>query len=105
MTYRNSHLSDHDLILAADGELPRLSTAEIEAHLNSCGACRARRQAMQEAIGNFVHAYRGTIDSQSAPSRILRARFKARLSRLAAERPQTPGGRLRPFGLIGRRAV
>jgi len=39
MLPENLHLSERDLILAADGELPTRRRAEVAAHLETCWFC------------------------------------------------------------------
>ncbi len=40
---RHHHLTDHDLVLALDGELPVRRQAAVDAHLTECTWCRIRR--------------------------------------------------------------
>jgi anti-sigma factor RsiW len=42
MLSEDRHLSDQELLLAADGELPTDSAAQVHAHLAACWSCRAR---------------------------------------------------------------
>ena len=44
---RDAHLSDHELVLAADGEL----SLDRERHLAGCAQCRARRIELEDAAG------------------------------------------------------
>jgi hypothetical protein len=97
VAYEYSHISDLDLILAADGELPRRRIVKIEAHLQGCWSCRARRKAIDDSVAEFVRTYHDMLDCQMPPPRIPRALLKARLNQLATEHRQ--------FAPIGRRAV
>lgn len=75
----DNHLSDDDLLLASDGELPAAAVARVQSHLAACWACRARKQQLDNAVVNFVQTYRGALDSQlpspDGPRALLRARI------------------------------
>jgi hypothetical protein len=45
----HTHLSDRDLVLALDGELPPWRQAAIDAHLVECASCRTRQTGMGDA--------------------------------------------------------
>jgi hypothetical protein len=79
-----SHISDQDLLLAADGELPPAQVAQVAAHLSQCWACRARKQEIEEAIIDFVRLHRGDLDPLLPPPAGPRALLKAQLARLAS---------------------
>ena len=46
---RHHHLSDRDLVLALDGELPTSSQSAVDAHLTACASCRTRRSQLDQA--------------------------------------------------------
>lgn len=79
MLSENAHLSEHDLVLAADGELPSRRRAEVTAHLESCWSCRERMSALQGAITSFVRArndeLKERIPSPAGPRALLQARM------------------------------
>ena len=52
------HLSDQDLLLSADGELPARRAAQVRAHLAACWDCRARMAQIEETIADFVRLRR-----------------------------------------------
>lgn len=56
MQFKNAHLSEQELVLAADGELTGRRKAEVNAHLETCWQCRERMQTLQSAIADFVRA-------------------------------------------------
>src|SRR5262245_20658505 len=85
MLHEDLHISDEDLILAADGELPRRRIAEIDTHLASCWTCRGRSRDMKAAIANFTRAYHESLHPQLPSSRASRAVLMATLRELAAE--------------------
>ncbi|HEY3826169.1 MAG TPA: hypothetical protein VGL82_16500 [Bryobacteraceae bacterium] len=89
------HLSDHELLLASDGELSSSAAARVESHLAACWTCRARRQQLDEAVVSFVRTYQRAPDVQVAPVDGPRALLKARMSRLAETRSSRWQDRLR----------
>jgi hypothetical protein len=79
------HLSDEDLILAADGELSARRRAEVSRHLESCRSCRERMLSLQTAIADFVGARNSQMNAQLPPAAVPRALLRARLAELARE--------------------
>lgn len=79
------HLSDQELLLACDGELPARQAERAGAHLAACWSCRARKLEIEKAIANFVrlHEERSALPSAEGP----RALLKASLAELADSRP------------------
>jgi hypothetical protein len=83
MRYKNIHLSDGDLIMAADGELPARRKAEVSAHLDGCWSCRERMRSMEATISDFVRARNQDLDRElhdrtrhaAGPRALLRARL------------------------------
>jgi len=79
MSSKDSHLSDQELLLAADGELPPAQAGQAASHLAECWTCRVRKGEIEEAIRDFVHAYRGSLDpllpSPAGPRALLKARL------------------------------
>src|SRR5271170_2420618 len=91
MQYKNVHLSDGDLIMAADGELSARRKAEVSAHLDSCWSCRERMRSLETTIADFVRARNQGLDRElhdwtrhaAGPRALLRARL-AEASRTGA---------------------
>ena len=44
----DKHLSDQEMLLAADGELSTRRAAQVHSHLAECWACRARMAEIEE---------------------------------------------------------
>jgi hypothetical protein len=85
------HLSDQELLMAADGELSVRKSRRVEAHLAACWSCRARRQELESTIGEFVRFQHETLDSHVPLADGPRALLKAQLRQLAEnERTQSP---------------
>jgi hypothetical protein len=85
MVSQDPHLSDQELLLAADGELPAGRAGQVNAHLAECWACRARKQEIESAIADFVHFQQRTLDPMLPPAAGPRALLKAQLSQLALD--------------------
>ncbi len=85
---KSIHLSERDLILAADGELNARRRKAVDEHLESCWACRERMVSLQETISDFVRARKSDLDGRvpnaAGPQALLRARL--------AEAVGQPGG-------------
>jgi len=58
MLREEPHISDQELLQAADGELASRGAAQVKAHLLACWSCRARMANIERAITDFVCAHR-----------------------------------------------
>jgi hypothetical protein len=87
MRLEDTHVSDQDLVLAADGELPARAAARVDVHLAACWMCRARKQEIEGAVGEFVRTYRRSLDGRVPANDGPRALLKAQLSQLAGSQP------------------
>src|SRR5262245_8162630 len=83
MRYQESHVSDQELALLADGELDPGRAPEVVAHLADCWFCRARKEDIENAIVDFVRVQRQTLDGRLPPPAPMRAMLKARLAQIA----------------------
>jgi hypothetical protein len=81
----DGHLSDDELVLAADGELNPRQDAQVRAHLAACWECRTRLHGMEGAIADFVHLHSETLDPRVPPARAARALLKAQLTEIASQ--------------------
>ena len=79
------HLSDQELLLAVDGELPARDAERVEEHLAACWTCRVRKQEMEAAIGDFVRLQRENFELQIPSADGPRALLKAQLGQLAGQ--------------------
>jgi hypothetical protein len=86
MLSQESHLSDQELIRAADGELSARDAGRVQSHLAACWTCRARQQEIEAAIGEFISLHRWNFDRQIPPPDGRRALLKAQLAQMAAPR-------------------
>jgi hypothetical protein len=95
MLRENAHLSEQDLVLAADGELPPRRRAEVTAHLETCWSCRERMESLQSTIIDFVRARNGELNRQLPPMAGPRAMLRARINQAPDVAPVPyPIGRL-----------
>jgi hypothetical protein len=81
----DDHLSDQELVLAADGELNPRRDAQVRAHLSACWQCRTRLRGLEGAIADFVHVHSATLDPQVPPAAGARAILKAQLAEIASQ--------------------
>jgi hypothetical protein len=88
----DGHLSDEELVLAADGELDPRRDAQVRAHLAACWQCRTRLRDLEGAIAGFVHLHSATLDPQVPPAAGPRAMLKAQLAAMAAQASARPTG-------------
>jgi hypothetical protein len=84
MPFDESHLSDQELLLAVDGELSARDAGRVQLHLAACWSCRARRQQIESAIGEFIHLRQRSFEGRIPPPDGPRALLKAQLRQLAA---------------------
>jgi hypothetical protein len=94
MLFEPSHVSDEELLLSADGELPSKRASAVRRHLETCWECRTRFIEMQNAIGDFVHIHRERFETGIPPSDGPCSLLKATLRQLSAI-PEEPARR--PF--------
>jgi hypothetical protein len=85
MRYSQNHISDHDLLRSADGELTAREAAEIESHLPACWTCRARKAHMETAIADFVNLHHNRLDAMLPSPNSARANLKRRMLELSQE--------------------
>jgi hypothetical protein len=91
MNYDNAHLSDEDLLLAADGEPSPKHVKRVQAHLAECPRCRARMSEMERGIAGFVSLHRGNLDPLLPPAARQRSMLKAQLETLKHPSPASNG--------------
>jgi anti-sigma factor RsiW len=77
MSRGDSHISDEELLLALEGELPARKAKRVHGHLQACWNCRVRRQDLERAITDFVGVHREQMELPPAagPRALLRARL------------------------------
>lgn len=84
MLSKDAHLSDQELLLAADGELSPVQAEEAASHLAACWTCRIRKGEIEESIRDFVQTYRGDLDPLLPSPAGPRALLKAQIGEMAS---------------------
>jgi hypothetical protein len=99
------HLSDQELLLVADGELPQRHADRARLHLAACRTCRARMGKIKNTLTDFTRLHNDGIHSHSDSVASSRALLRARLTEIAS-RPR-PGAWpfFLPSALAGRIAA
>jgi hypothetical protein len=87
MPNEDLHLSDQEILLAADGELSTRRAVQVRAHLAACWGCRARMAEIEGTIADFARAHRQALDSQLPPISGPLALLRARLAGLSSDPP------------------
>src|ERR1700683_4748461 len=80
----DTHLSDQEMLQAADGELSTRRAAHVHTHLAACWGCRARMAEIEGTIIDFARAHRQHFDSKLPPIAQDRVLLQAQLSKLAS---------------------
>jgi hypothetical protein len=86
MRYEDSHISDQELLLAADGEISPKREGQVEAHLATCWVCRARQQEIVGALAEFVRVHQQNLGASIPPAAGPRSLLEAQLAELAVAR-------------------
>jgi anti-sigma factor RsiW len=81
----DGHLSDQELLLAADGELRTRRGAYDCAHLARCEVCRSRMAEIEGVIADCARIYAGTFDPKLSSVDGPRALLRAQLAELGAK--------------------
>jgi hypothetical protein len=96
MPNETNHLSDQEILLAADNELSSRQRDRVLGHLASCAACRTRSHEIENTLAEFVCNRQSDSRRQLPPADAARALLKARLTEFSAARP----GRWPQFSVI-----
>jgi hypothetical protein len=94
MPNEDVHLSDQEMLLAADGELSTRHAARVHAHLAACWGCRGRMAEIEETITDFARAHRQALDSRLPPLSGPRALLRAQLAELTSQQEANSWRRL-----------
>ena len=84
---RNAHLTDEELLLAADGEVSEERIAEIRQHLADCWPCRARQHELETAAVEFVRTNLEALNPLLPAADAVRAQLQARLKSVTPAAP------------------
>jgi putative zinc finger protein len=97
MRENGKHISDQDLLLAADNELPGASAAEVRLHLSRCEACTERMRRLEEVSADVTTAYRSSAIGDFANVETARRRL---LRRMAEQRADSRSELRHVMGLV-----
>jgi hypothetical protein len=100
MRDQDAHLSDQELMLAADDELSPARSKRIHGHLAVCLSCCARLRELERASLAFSRTYHQAVDRPLPPTAVSRARLRARLTELNGERHSFWGWRAAVTGAL-----
>ena len=81
------HISDEDLLRAVDGRTEPARRGEVNAHIESCWACRTRMSELNNAIAGFIRNQQESIEALLPPPDGARALLKLRMAELSHESP------------------
>src|SRR5580658_1628852 len=90
MLRKTSHLSDREMLLAADGELPARRRGRVQAHLASCATCTTRLAEMERTLAEAARVRQNESGQELPSASPSRALLQARLAQSAASRRQSP---------------
>jgi hypothetical protein len=86
MRDHEQHISDEELLLAADGEL-RQSANRVRTHLEGCVRCRTRAAQMENVLTNLARAEGNRLDVELPSITEPRAMLRTRLAELSHRKP------------------
>ena len=87
MRWRQSHVSDEELLLLEDGELRPRRRARVQGHLRTCRTCAERGRMLRETLEALTGACRDA--GEPGPQA---HRSRSRLLERMAEEPERPAG-------------
>jgi hypothetical protein len=82
--WRNSHLTDEQLLLAIDGELAPRRASRVRTHLGRCSFCRARSARLERTLSAFIDAHREQMNEGISQSNTAAATLRNRLHQMDA---------------------
>ena len=105
MQARWRHLSDEEVLLFVDRELPSRRDAQARAHLEHCESCSKRRDELESTLAQLVRVHEETIKEANGVSGSAHIRFRARLQARNSRIRQRPWLARPLLPLIARQAV
>jgi hypothetical protein len=79
-----SHLTNQELLLAIDGELPAHRVEPVAQHLAECPSCSTRKSKLEQTLAGFLRFHQEHLDPLVPPAGGQRAVLKARLAEAAS---------------------
>jgi hypothetical protein len=81
----SGHLSDEDLLLFAEGEIPKIKADQMQKHLVSCSHCQMRGAELEATFSEVARLQTAKLDSKIPSGAGPRALLKARLEAVVLE--------------------
>ena len=95
MPSEHAHLSERDLVLMTNGELPAARRAAATAHLESCWQCREHMHSLESTVAEFVRARSRELNAMvppvEGPGDLLRRRIAEASEKSSPRRAFLPG--------------
>jgi Putative zinc-finger len=88
MLRETSHLSDREMLLAADGELSARRRARVQAHLASCAMCSGRLAELERTLADAARVRQNESGRELPSAGPSRALLQVRLAQSATSRRQ-----------------
>jgi Putative zinc-finger len=101
MLRKTCHLSDQEVLLAADGELSPRHVTRVKAHLASCPICSARLTEIERTLAEAVRIRQGASSSELPSCEASRALLQARLAQSTAPHRENPWLQINRFLPLG----
>ena len=83
--HSEQHISDRDLLSAADGELSPRAKNGVDDHLRHCWTCRERMASIETTVAGFVRARNASLVGRLPSAPGPRALLRASMAELSAE--------------------
>jgi hypothetical protein len=88
------HLTDEELLLGLDHELPAREQSSVDAHLSRCAVCQTRLASIERATRNVASLYRDDAVATVERHELARERLRAQLSEIGGGRHGSSAARL-----------
>jgi hypothetical protein len=85
MFWQPRHLSDEELLLAADDELPHRRLSRARRHLADCSACRTRMLEIERTLAEVARLYRDRSNPPLPPAGPSRARLQSQMAEISTQ--------------------
>jgi hypothetical protein len=102
MRTKRSHLSDEEILLFIDRELPARRHARARLHLAECQSCNQRRSELEGTLSDFARIHEQTVSSRDSNLFRSRSLLKARMADAALRNNRGWASRVLPAGSLSR---
>lgn len=91
MSLPSEHISERELILLANRELPSARSAAVRDHLDACQDCQVRLSIFEAALGEYFDVYHEDLDPRIPDPLQARQRLAQRMESLSGRSWSRPG--------------